>query len=122
MSNDILCALDNGKGVYMVLLDLSAAFDTIDHAVFLSRLREDYGVTGGVAEWMQSYLSNRHQSISINGILSDKYSLDFGFPQGSALGPFGFKLYTKPITTIARKNNVQIHLYADDTHISSISA
>ena len=79
-------------------------------------MREDYGVTGGVAEWMQSYLSNRHQSISINGTLSDKSSLDFGYPQGSALGPFGLKLYTKPITAIARKH-VQIHLYADDTQL-----
>ena len=79
VSNDILCALDKGKGVYMVLLDLSAAFDTIDHTVFLSRLPEDYGVTGGVADWMQSYLSNCHQSISINGTLSEKSSLDW-FP------------------------------------------
>ena len=74
-------------------------------------------MTGGVAEWMQSYLSNRHQSISINGILSVKSLLDFGFPQGSALGPFGLKLYTKPIAAIARKHNVQIHLYADDTQL-----
>jgi len=96
VSNDILRALDKGKGVYMVLLDLSAAFDTIDHTVFLSRLEKVYGVTGGVAEWMQSYLSDRHQSISIDGTLSDRSSLDFGFPQGSALGPFGFKLYTNP--------------------------
>ena len=58
-----------------------------------------------------------HQSISINGILSDKSSLDYGFPQGSALGPFGCKLYTKPITAIARKHNLQIHLYADDTQL-----
>ena len=69
ISNDILRSLDNGKGLYMVLLDLSAAFDTIDHTVCLSRLQEDYGVTGGVAEWMQSYLSNHHQSISINGTI-----------------------------------------------------
>ena len=53
----------------------------------------------------------------MNGILSDKSSLDFGFQQGSALGPFGFKLYTKPITAIARKHNVQIHLYAEDTQL-----
>ena len=49
--------------------------------------------------------------------LSDKSSLDFGFPQGSALGRFGFKLYTKPITAIARKHNVQIHLYSDNTQL-----
>ena len=78
----------------MVLLDLSAAFDTIDHAVFL-----------------------RNQSISINGTLSDKTSLDIGLPQGSAIGLFGFKLYTKSLTAIAHKHNIQIHLYADDTQL-----
>ena len=66
---------------------------------------------------MKSYLSNQHQSISINGTLSEITSLDFGLPQGSAIGPFGFKLYTKPLTAITHKHNIQIHLYADDTQL-----
>ena len=116
-SNDILCALDRRQCVYLVLLDLSAAFDTIDHQVFLSRLQEDYGVTGGVTDWMASYLFGRHQNVSINEALSDKIALKYGFPQGSKIGPFGFKLYTKPLTKIANKYNIQIHLYADDTQL-----
>ena len=58
VANDILRALDNRQCVYLVLLDLSAAFDTIDHEVFLSRLRSEYGVNGDVLEWMDSYLSD----------------------------------------------------------------
>ena len=66
---------------------------------------------------MRSYLVNREQNISTNNTLSDKITLDFGFPQGSCIGPFGFKLYTKPLTSIAKKHNVNIHLYADDTQL-----
>ena len=80
VTNDILCALDRGQCVYLVLLDLSAAFDTIDHQVFVSRLQEDYGVTGGVTDWMESYLENRHQVVAISDILSNKGPLKYGFP------------------------------------------
>ena len=117
VTNDILRALDHRQCVYLVLLDLSAAFDTIDHRVFLSRLQEDSRVEGDVADWMESYLSNRHQTIDINHTFSDKIPLKYGFPQGSKIGPFGFKLYTKPLTSIAKKHNIQIHLYADDTQL-----
>ena len=115
--NDILCALDRGQCAYLVLLDLSAAFDTIDHQVFLKLLREDYSVTDGVADWMESYLTDRHQIVDINGTFSDKIALNYGFPQGSKIGPFGFKLYTKRLTAIAQKHNISIHLYADDTQL-----
>ena len=80
--NDVLRSLDKRQCVYLVLLDLSAAFDTIDHDVFLLRLKEDYGITGGAADWMASYLKDRYQSIDINGTLSDKIELKYGFPQG----------------------------------------
>ena len=88
VTNDILCALDLGQCVYLILLDLSVAFDTIDHLVFLSRLQEDNEVQGGVGDWMASYLSDSYQSININGIHSDKIELKYGFPQGSKIGPF----------------------------------
>ena len=66
---------------------------------------------------MKSYLSGRCQMIDINGTKSDKIRLNYGFPQGSKIGPFGFKLYTKPLTSIAKSHNIQIHLYADDTQL-----
>ena len=117
VTNDILLSLDERKCVLLVLLDISAAFDTIDHNVFLARLTNEYGITGDVRDWMGSYLRSRQQVISINSSVSDKIVLDFGFPQGSCIGPFGFKLYTKPLTEIAAKHNVHIHLYADDTQL-----
>ncbi len=117
VSNDILLALDNRKCVYLVLLDLSAAFDTIDHDVFLARFRNENAVVGDALQWMQSYLSGRHQCVTINSISSENVPLRFGFPQGSTIGPFGFKLYTKPLTEIAHKHNINIHLYADDTQL-----
>ena len=117
VANDILLALDNHQCVYLVLLDLSAAFDTINHDVFLDRLSNDYAVSGGVSDWMKSYLTDRTQQIAINKTLSDQIGLEYGFPQGSCVGPFGFKLYTKPLTEIARKYEINIHLYADDTQL-----
>ena len=92
VTNDILLALD--KSVYLVLLDLSAAFDTIDHQVFLTQLQRDYGMRGGIVEWMKTYITGRRQCVQIDGISSDEVTLQYGFPQGSCIGPFGFKLYT----------------------------
>ena len=83
VSNDILLALDKRQCVYLVLLDLSAAFDTIDHTVFLSRLEKENGVTADALGWMSSYLSGRQQCVSINSTLSDNIDLLFGFIQGS---------------------------------------
>ena len=112
VTNDLLCALDKRQCAALVLLDLSAAFDTIDHELFLKRLNEIFGISSGVNDWMRSYLKNRSQSITINGTVSDKINLEYGFPQGSKIGPFGFKLYTKLLSTIAKKHNVSLHLYA----------
>lgn len=117
VTNDILLALDKRLCTYLVLLDLSAAFDTIDHQVFLKQLQHEYGMGGGVVEWMSSYLTDREQRIVIDGTPSDKVDLHYGFPQGSCVGPFGFKLYTKQLTNIARKHGIEIHLYADDTQL-----
>jgi hypothetical protein len=66
---------------------------------------------------MESYLTGRSHRIVVDGKFSNKLNLDFGFPQGSLIGPFGFKLYTKPLTSIAKKHNINIHLYADDTQL-----
>ena len=119
VTNDILLVLDKRQcvPVYLVLLDLSAAFDTIDHQVFLTQLQRDYGISGGIVEWMETYLTGRRQCVQINGISSDEVTLQYGFPQGSCIGPFGFKLYTKSLTQIAKHHGIEVHLYADDTQL-----
>ena len=91
--NDILVALDNHQEVVLVLLDLSAAFDTIDHSALLSRLQCRYGINGTVLKWFQSYLDNRSQQVIIKDSLSSEKQLLSGVPQGSVLGPLLFSLF-----------------------------
>ena len=102
------------------LLDISAAFDTIDHKLLLDRLEEWFGIRGDALRWVGSYLSDRCQLISIQGKLSVPMSLIYGVPQGSVLGPLLFILYTTPLSQIitVEFEVLQHHLYADDTQIN----
>ena len=117
VSNDVLRAVDRRECVLLTLLDLSAAFDTVDHMKFLDRLEQEFGVTGRARTWLESYFKDRYQSVFIDSTSSISVPLTTGFPQGSVIGPFGFKPYTKPLTAIAQKHGVSIHLYADDTQL-----
>ena len=115
--NDIICNMDNGKVTALTLLDLSAAFDTIDHATLIERLHGHFGISGAVLQWFQSYISNRQQRVHIDGSLSCPHDLHFGVPQGSVLGPFLFCLYTMSISKIITTHDVSHHMYADDTQV-----
>ena len=115
--NDIICNMDNGKVTALTLLDLSAAFDTIDHATLLERLYGHFGISGTVLQWFKSYISNRQQRVHIDGSLSCPQDLNFGVPQGSVLGPFLFCLYTTSISQIITTHDVSHHMYADDTQV-----
>ena len=89
----------------LVLLDLSAAFDTIDPKLLLARL-EGIGVDGGAHKWFASYIQGRHQTVNIDSSKSGSVPLRFGVPQGSVLGPFLFTLYTGPIGAICRRHGI----------------
>ena len=112
--NDILHALHNGDVSLLTLLDLSAAFDTIDHNTLLQRLEYLYGISGTPLNWFRSYLSSRTPTVIINNKLSQPSVLNFGVPQGSVLGPILFILYTKPLTTPIRPVSYT-HLRAHET-------
>ena len=115
VSNDIIQALDKGSAVVLVMLDLSAAFDTIDHSTLLKRMEHEFGINGAALEWFNSYLSARFQSVSINDQYSSPAELKYGVPQGSVLGPKLFTMYTKPLGQISKAHKLDYHFYADDS-------
>ena len=117
VQNDLLTCVDEQGGAILTLLDLSAAFDTIDHEKLLSLLETSFGVRGTALEWIRSYLTNRKQSVQINGQSSEELNLKWGVPQGSVLGPLLFTIYTTPLARIIRKHGLSYHLYADDTQL-----
>ena len=88
--NDIMISLDNGNSVILVLLDLSAAFDTVNHDLLLSRLEKRFGITGTVLNWVKYYFCTRTQFVNINQSHSTKRDLLVGVPQGSVLGPLRY--------------------------------
>ena len=118
IKNQIHLSLARGEATAVVLLDQSAAFDTIDHDKLLDCLRKWFGVGGRCLDWFKSYLSDRTQCIKISSVLSETRKLKFGVPQGSVLGPFLFSLYTTPLSKVISKHpDVKFHFYANDTQL-----
>ena len=117
MTDDINKEIQCGNIVLVVLLDLSAAFDTIDHEILLEKLLTDYGISGKALGWMKSYLEDRYFCVKIEDTISSLLELLFGVPQGSLLGPILFILYIKAIQEIAAKYGLNVQFYADDSQL-----
>ena len=115
VKNDILMNMDMGHVTLLVLLDLSAAFDTVDHDILIHRLQSLLGLRGTALEWFRSYLRGRSQQIAINGALSKKF--ESGVPQGSRLGPLLFTIYASKRFSIIKSHLPSAHSYVDDTQL-----
>ena len=107
-------SLDEGEFGCGIFIDLRKAFDTVNHSILLQKL-EYYGIRGVANNWFKSYLSDRYQYVSINGITSDVKPVLCGVPQGSVLGPLLFLLYVNDLPNCSDK--LTFHLTADDTNI-----
>ena len=122
VKTDVMKAIDNGEVVCLVLLDLSAAFDTVGHEVLLHRLEQDDSITDTANKWIHLYLSDRKQRVAVgdlwvDGVTSDPVTLTYGVPQGSVLGPILFTLYLKPVGMICRRHGIEHEHFADDIQV-----
>ena len=109
ITNDILLSLDRRGNVFLLLLDLSAAFDTVNHSLLLSRLKNSFGITGTVLQWFHSYLSGRSQFVEINDTKSSVRDLTVSVQEGSVLGPILYLLHATPLAEIIRSRGLDYH-------------
>ena len=110
-------AYDKNKFACGVFIDLKKAFDTVDHEILLKKLWH-YGIRGIANDWFKSYLTNRMQYVSIDGISSDLLKVNIGVPQGSVLGPLLFLLYINDLHNSVRFSS-PFH-FADDTGLLNV--
>uniref|UniRef100_M3XIZ1 Reverse transcriptase domain-containing protein n=1 Tax=Latimeria chalumnae TaxID=7897 RepID=M3XIZ1_LATCH len=115
--SDLLSSLDRGLVAFLVQLDLSSAFDTIDHGILLHRLEHLLGISGSVLSWFCSFLEGRSQVVQLGSSLSAPAGISCGVPQGSILSPMLFAIYLLPLGAIAERYGLGFHCYANDVQL-----
>ena len=109
--SDILCNMNYRRVTLLVLLDLSAAFDTVDHEVLLRRLEVTFGIADTALQWFRSYLAGRSQRVLLNGSFSEEFSLPHSVPQGSCLGLLFFTIYASKLFEVVKCHLPDVHAY-----------
>ncbi|KAI0210193.1 putative RNA-directed DNA polymerase from transposon BS [Lamellibrachia satsuma] len=117
VQHDIVRNLNSGRCVMLVLLDTSAAFDTINIDVLLNTVGSRFNIGGTALDWFRSYLTGRSQCVTVGSSSSITTLIYHGVPQGSVLGPVMFNMYTTSIADICMKNHVLFHRFADDIQL-----
>ena len=117
VQSDILLNTDQQKVTQLVLIDLSSAFDTVDHEILLNIMNCSFGVSGTALNWFSSYLQSRSQCIVINDTKSEQFKLDQGVPQGSCLGHVVFTDYSSPVFSVIDQHGKLGHAYAGDHQV-----
>ena len=115
--SDLQQAKDRGQVSVLCLLDLTAAFDTVDHELLIQRLQRTFGISGSALAWFESYLSDRTHCVVVDSVMSLVIQMSCSVPQGSVLGPLLFLLYSADLAELAARFGVTLHAYADDNQL-----
>lgn len=115
--SDLLSTADHGKISILALLDLSAAFDPLDHFILLQRFKGTFGIPESALAWFKPYFTNISQNVAVNNKQSNTKKILYGVPRGSVLGPVLFVMYTKPLSNAIKMYQLPFHFYADDTQL-----
>jgi len=114
---DIERASGNGMCTVLLALDITAAFDAVNHLILYRRIESDFGVAGMELSWLRSFVSCQSQYVAVGSVRSETCALSSGVPQGSVLGPLLFVMYVSEIDAVIRSHSFQYHQYADDLMI-----
>ena len=117
LQHDVTSSVAGARGVLLALLDLSAAFDTIDESILLKTMNGHLGISGSALTWFSSYMSDRTQRVQTGSDTSDERPFRNDVPQGSVLGPLLFTVYTTPMHDILKRHAVEYYKFADDLKI-----
>ena len=116
--DELLISCDDNMPSVLIPLDLSAAFDTVDHDLLLFILRTEIGIEGIALDWFRSFLIGRNCKVKINSSYSDPMEIEFGVPQGSVLGPILFSIYIRSLYKLEKVTKFSINGFADDNQLS----